>query len=140
MTFYVLTGITYKHLYKQYVIFTHSEKAEMKALFLTNCLIAENNPTSSIHPAKQKYSRPRCLLLVKGLVICFYLGWSGSTLPIRTNIIKVGSNSWLLICSSNITLSLPSYIGSDWQRELNFHNGYLSQSAVSLLPNKISKN
>ena len=33
----------------------------------------------------QKYSRLRCLLLVKGLVICFYLGWSGSTLPIRTN-------------------------------------------------------
>ena len=27
----------------------------------------------------QKYSRLKCLLLVKGLVICFYLGWSGST-------------------------------------------------------------
>ena len=25
----------------------------------------------------QKYSRLRCLLCVKGLVICFYLGWSG---------------------------------------------------------------
>ena len=42
------------------------------------------------------------------------LGWSGSTLPIRTNIIKVGSKLRLLTCSSNITLSLPSYIGSDW--------------------------
>ena len=57
----------------------------------------------------QKYSRLRYLLLVKGLVICFYLGWSGSILPIRTNIIKVGSKSWLLTCSSNIILSLPSY-------------------------------
>ena len=26
----------------------------------------------------QKYSRLRCLLRVKDLVICFYLGWSGS--------------------------------------------------------------
>ena len=28
----------------------------------------------------QKYSRLRCLLFVKGLVIGFYLGWSGHTL------------------------------------------------------------
>ena len=26
----------------------------------------------------QKYSRLRCLLCVKSLVICFYLGWSGT--------------------------------------------------------------
>ena len=38
----------------------------------------------------QKYSRLRCLLRVKGLVICFYLGWSGSTLLITKHIIKVG--------------------------------------------------
>ena len=44
----------------------------------------------------QKYSILRCLLHVKGLVICFYLGWSGSILQIRTNMIKVGSESWLL--------------------------------------------
>ena len=31
----------------------------------------------------QKYSRLRCLLRVKGLVIGFYLGWSGHTLLIR---------------------------------------------------------
>ena len=37
----------------------------------------------------QKYSRLRCLLRVKGLVICFYLGWSGSILQFRQNIIKV---------------------------------------------------
>ena len=42
---------------------------------------------------KQKYSRLRCLLLVKGLVIGFYLGWSGSTLLITKHIIKVGSKS-----------------------------------------------
>ena len=65
-------------------------------------------------------------LRVKGLVICFYLDWSGSILQIRTNIIKVGSKSWLLTCSSNITLSLPSYTGSALKRELNFCNGYLS--------------
>ena len=47
----------------------------------------------------QKYSRLRCLLLVKGLVICFHFGWSGSTQPIRTNIIKAGSKSGLFICS-----------------------------------------
>ena len=73
-----------------------------------------------------KNSRLRCLLRVKGLVICFYLGWSGSILQIRTNIIKVCSKSWLLTCSSNITLSLTSYTGSALQRELNFCNGYLS--------------
>ena len=41
----------------------------------------------------QKYSRLRCLLHVKGLVICFYLGWSGSTLLITKHITKVGSKS-----------------------------------------------
>ena len=38
-----------------------------------------------------KSSRLRCLLHVKVLVICFYLGWSGSVLQFRQNIIKVGS-------------------------------------------------
>ena len=75
---------------------------------------------------RQKFSRLRCLLRVKGLVIGFYLGWSGSILQFRQNIIKVGSKSWLLTCSSNITLSLPSYTGSALKRELNFCNGYLS--------------
>jgi len=79
-----------------------------------------------IHIGNQKYSRLRCLLRVKGLVICFYLGWSGSILQFRQNIIKVGSKSWLLTCSSNVTLSLPSYTGSALKRELNFCNGYLS--------------
>ena len=32
---------------------------------------------------RQKYSRLRCLLRVKGLVIGFYLGWFGHTLLIR---------------------------------------------------------
>ena len=74
----------------------------------------------------QKYSRLRCLLHVLGLVIGFYLGWSGSTLQLRQNFIKVGSKSWLFTCSSNITLSLPSYTGSALKRELNFCNDYLS--------------
>jgi hypothetical protein len=58
----------------------------------------------------QKYSRLRRLLSVKGLVICCYFDWSGSILQIRTNMIKVGSKSWLLPCSSNITLSLLTFI------------------------------
>ena len=47
---------------------------------------------------RQKSSRLRCLLCVKSLVICFYLGWSGSILQFRQNIIKVGSKSRLLSC------------------------------------------
>ena len=74
----------------------------------------------------QKYSRLRCLLRVKGLVFCFYLGRSGSILQFRQNLIKVGSKSWLLTCSSDIPLSLPSYTGFALKRELNFCNGYLS--------------
>ena len=58
-------------------------------------------------------------------VICFHLGWSGSILQIRAKMIKVGSKSWLLTCSSNISLSLPSYNVSALQRELNFLTGIL---------------
>ena len=56
----------------------------------------------------QKYSRLRCLLRVKG----FYLGWSGSILQFKQNIIKVGSKSWLLTCSSNITLNALKFCNS----------------------------
>ena len=73
-----------------------------------------------------KYSRLRFLLRVKGLVTCFDFGWYSSILKFRQNIIKVGSKSWLLTCSSNITLSLPSYNGSALKIELDFFNGYLS--------------
>ena len=66
------------------------------------------------------------MLRVKGLVICFYLSWSGSILQFRQIIIKVGSMSWLLTCSSNITLILPLYTDSFLKRELTFCNGYLS--------------
>ena len=88
---------------------------------------------SLLHVWKQKYSRPRCLLRVKGLVICFYLGWFGSILQFRQKIIKVGSKSWLLACSSNITLSLPiSYVL--WLEErAKFLNGYLSLLCFCLL-------
>ena len=65
----------------------------------------------------QKYGQLRYQLRVKGLVICLFLGCSGSILQIRTNMIKVGSKSWLLTCSSNITQSLPSSIGSYWLRQ-----------------------
>jgi hypothetical protein len=75
---------------------------------------------------KYKTKIQQTKMLVTCLVICFYLGWSGSILQFRQNIIKVGSNSWLLTCSSNKTLSLPSYTGSALKRELNFCNGHLS--------------
>ena len=53
----------------------------------------------------QKYSRLRCLLLVKGLVICFHLGLSGSTLQIRTNIRAVVRGGQFL--TDQLTLSQP---------------------------------
>ena len=71
---------------------------------------------------EQKYSRLRCLLRVKGLVICFYLGWSS----VQTKYSKVRSKSRLFTCSSNITLSLTSYTDPALKRELNFCNSYLS--------------
>ena len=74
----------------------------------------------------QKYRRLRCLLCVKVLVICFCLGWSGSIVQFRQNVLKVGSKSRLLTCSSKVTLSLPSYTGSALKKELNVCNGYLS--------------
>ena len=67
----------------------------------------------STYTYTQKYSKLRCLLGVKGLLICFYLDW-------------FGSKSWLLTCSNDITLSLPSYTGYDLKTELNLCNGYLS--------------
>ena len=54
------------------------------------------------------------------MVICFYLGWSGSTLIIPKHIIKVGSKSSILTCSFHITLSLPFYTDPASKRELNF--------------------
>ena len=66
----------------------------------------------------QKYSRLRCLLRVKGLVICFYLGSPGSSLQFSQIMIKLVSKSWLVTCSSNSALSLPSYTGSALKRAI----------------------
>ena len=80
-------------------------------------------PCKSPFTIKKKYSRLRCLLCVKVLVICFYLGWSGSILQFRPNIKKVGSKSWQL----TYNLSLPSYTDSALKRELMyFFKGHLS--------------
>ena len=46
---------------------------------------------SALHMYEQKYSRLRCLSRVKGLAICFYLGWPCNILQIRTNTSKVNS-------------------------------------------------
>ena len=72
----------------------------------------------------QKYSRLRCFLHAKCSVICFWLIWQYSSVHTKCNK-KVESKSWLLTCSSNIALNLPSYTGSAMKRELNFCNGYL---------------
>ena len=62
-----------------------------------------------------------------GDLFLFGLVWQfSSVLQFRQNIIKVGSKSWLLTSSSNITLSLPSYNGSALKIELDFFKGYLS--------------
>ena len=75
------------------------------------------------------------ILQTKMLVTCqmfgdlflFGLVWQYSTNQNRYNEGRfIGSNSWLLTCRSNITLSLPSYTVSAFQRELNFCNDYLS--------------
>ena len=76
--------------------------------------------------AYSKIQQTKMLVTCQRFGDLFFLGWSGSILQFRQNIIKVGSKSWLLTCSSNITLSLPSYTGSALKRELNFCNGYLS--------------
>ena len=70
--------------------------------FFLNLLIYYNlSSTFLLSRYVQKYSRLRCLLHVKALVICFYLGWFGSILQFRQNIIKVGSKSQVLTRSSN---------------------------------------
>ena len=104
----------------------------------------------------KKYSRLRCLLHVKGFVICFPFGlvWSGSILQFIQNIIKVGSKSllnlqlwaYLHTLHRDAFCQFPFrwiyYYGSNkrkgtWQNaslctgsvvkgELHFWNGYLS--------------
>ena len=81
---------------------------------------------SSWQKCQPKIQQTKMLVTCQRFGICFYLGWSGSILLFRQNIVKVGSKSWQLTCSSNITLSLPSYTGSDLKSELNFSNSYLS--------------
>ena len=72
-------------------------------------LVCSIEVRSKLNNLEQKYRRLRCLLRVKGLLICLYLGWSGSIFQFRQNIINVGSKSWLLTCSINIVLSLPLF-------------------------------
>ena len=62
------------------------------------------------------------------------LVWLKFAVASLQNIIKVGSKSLLLTCSSNITLSLPSYTGSALNRELKFCNDYLSLLYFWVLP------
>ena len=76
----------------------------------------------------QKISRLRCLLRVKRLVICLYLGGSGSILQIRTNI---SNKSGFKVMATY----LQQYYNFEHtfihcfcfvQRELNCCNDYLS--------------
>ena len=84
-----------------------------------------------LHSIYQKYSR------LKTRVWWFIFIWSGSILQFRQDMTKVGSKSWLFDCSSNITLSLPSYTGPAVKRELNFCNSYLSPLYFWLCTNSV---
>ena len=71
--------------------------SKWQALLLLKCKIIIDDDTKHCgmlsYSLGQKYRILRCLLRVKGLVICFYLGWFGSTLLITKHIIKLGSKS-----------------------------------------------
>ena len=75
-------------------------------------LVKIQNPDKYLY-LYSKIQQTKMLVRCQRFVDLFYLDWSGS-------------KSWLLTCSNDITLSLPSYTGSDLKRELNFCNGYLS--------------
>ena len=88
---------------------------------LANIIIDNSN-----HYFKSKIQQTKMIVMCQRFGDLFFLGWSGSILQFRQNMIRVGSKSWLLTRSSNITLSLPSYTGSALKIALNFCNGYLS--------------
>ena len=69
-----------------------------------------------IHGVRTKIQHTKMLVTCQKFVDLFLFGlvWQ-----FRQNILKVGSKSWLLTCSSNITWSLPSYTGSALKRELH---------------------
>ena len=92
--------------------------SEGNCSLLPSCSISTQY--SKVNSYLQNYRRLRYLLHVKGFVITFYLGWSGSILQFRWSIIKVVSKSWLLTCSSNITWSVTSYTGSALKRRLSY--------------------
>ena len=66
-----------------HTVWTTNEDAEGKSLEEGFVEQFVNRDGNSFLDYTQKYSRLRCLLRVKGLVIGFYLGWSGHTLLIR---------------------------------------------------------
>ena len=96
---------------------------EFKNRFLlqTNLAPPEKPDIKMEHMDLPKNTAEKMLVMCQRFGDFFLFGWSGSILQFRQNIIKVVSKS----CSSNTTLSLPSYTGSALKRELNFCNGYL---------------
>ena len=83
----------------------------------------------SNHDVKQaKIQQIKMLVMCQrfGDLFLFGLVWQYSTNQNQYDKGKCKIKSWLLTCSSNITLSLHSYTGSALKRELNFCNGYLS--------------
>ena len=59
----------------------------------------------------QKYSRLRCLLHIKGLVICFYLGWSGSILHYK----------WVQYIIPNIYIFQCNIVEISWEMSTILH-------------------
>ena len=54
-------------------------------------LVCGHKDLWNTHTVCTKIQQTKILLWVKVLLICFYLGWSGSILQFRQNMIKVGS-------------------------------------------------
>ena len=84
--------------------------SKWQALLLLKCKITIDDDTKHCgmlsYSLGQKYRRLRCLLRVKGLVICFYLGWFGSTHLITKHIPYARHYNTLLIrnCSWILTI------------------------------------
>ena len=75
---------------------------------LHRIFILEAKPSltkSSFNTFKKQQTKMLVMCQRFGDLFLFGLVWS----TIRTNISKVGLKSWLITCSSNVTLSLPSY-------------------------------
>ena len=107
------------YLYHQY----HAKNCNCHFLFRKHSLTPNRlwpDPGAQrvfLHP---KIHQTKMLATSQRFGISFFI-WAGLAVFFSPDkMIKVGSKSWLLTCSSNITLSLPSYTSSALKREQKF--------------------